>query len=168
MPKVQATRIALVCHGNIARSQILHHYLVEALCRRGLDVDVFSCGTAPKDTYPSAPELLAEVQAELHRRGLKVTVERTPWSEAAADQLSACDWVLAADHNRQADILARTGLVPNRVQLFYAFIGEGEKDFADTYDLALGRQDAERFARCFDELQRIAEQIAQRLARDRE
>lgn len=166
MPETQPKRIGLVCHGNIARSQILHHYLAEALSRRGLDIDVFSCGTAPEAEYPNAPQLLADVEAELHRRGLTVQVERTPWGEAAAEQLRACDWVLAADHKRRADILTRTNLDPNRVQLYYAFIGEGEKDFADTYDVNLGHQDTERFARCFDELQRIAEQIAERLADD--
>lgn len=166
MPNTQARRIGLVCHGNIARSQILHHCLEHALRRRGLDIDVFSCGTAPEAAYPNAPQLLAEVEDELHRRGLMVTVERTSWSETAAEQLRACDWVLAADRMRRADILTRTGLDPNRVQLFYAFIGGGDKDFTDTYEVALGRQDAERFARCFDELQRIAEQIAKRLAGD--
>lgn len=164
MPDTQPTRIALVCHGNIARSQILHHYLVDALRRRSMGVEVFSCGAASDQAYPNAPQLLAEVEDELHRRGLTVKVERTPWSEAAAEQLCGCDWVLTADRMRRADILTRTGLDPSRVQLFYAFIGEGAKDFTDTYDIALGRQDTERFARCFDELQRIAKQIADRLA----
>lgn len=74
--KNPGVKISTVCHGNIARSQVLHHYLVDQAQRAGLAVEVFSCGTAPVDAYPQADRLLAEVQGELNRRGLDARVRR--------------------------------------------------------------------------------------------
>ena len=40
-------RIGLVCHGNIARSQILHHYLQRTIKEENIEARIFSCGTIP-------------------------------------------------------------------------------------------------------------------------
>jgi len=59
------------------------------------------------------------------------------------------------------------GRVPDEaVYLFYEFIGEGSKDFVDTYDSAKGAQDAGRFEKCFDELERIARLVIRRIAQN--
>ena len=161
-----SVRISVVCHGNVLRSQVLHRYLERALSRRRFAAEVFSCGTAPADQYPHIDDLLAEVQEQLDVRGVDVRVERTPWSQAAAEVLTKSDVVLVADKERRAEVLARTGLDPARVYLFYEYIGEGSKDFVDTYDPDKGGQDQDRFARSFDELERIAELAAERLVKE--
>jgi protein-tyrosine-phosphatase len=69
-------KISVVCHGNIAGSQILHHYLVEYAKRASFPLAVFSCGTAPREAYPDADKLLAEVRTELERRGIASHVEQ--------------------------------------------------------------------------------------------
>lgn len=151
-------RICLVCHGNIARSQILHHYLAEHAHRAALAVDLFSCGTATRDTYPEADRLLADVQKELRRRGLNGLVKRNVLDGVALQYLAGADIVLVADRNRRREVISRLGdrAQSTKVCLFYEFIGEGRKDFVDTYDADRGAQDPQRFARCFDELERIA------------
>lgn len=70
-----------------------------------------------------------------------------------------------ADGARRQEILARLGvrIQSSKVVRFYEFIGEGAKDFVDTYDAAKGAQDPERFAHCFDELERIARVTIERL-----
>jgi protein-tyrosine phosphatase len=157
-------RIATICHGNIARSQVLEHYLRQALAGLGVEVDLFSCGTAPAEAYPDAAGLLRDVHEQLERRGLDVTVERTPWDAGVAEAVRVCDLVLAADAARRGDVLERTGMESARVQLFYEYIGEGSVDFVDTFDHARGRQDPARYARSFDELERIARLAAARIA----
>ena len=46
--------------------------------------------------------------------------------------------------------------------LFYEIIGDGPKDFVDTYDANKGAQDPDHLARCFEELERIAKQVVER------
>ncbi len=161
-----ALRIGVVCHENIARSQILHHYIEHYARARGLQLDVFSCGTGPEQTYIDVPARLSEVQDHLSARGLDVRVERTWWSDAASGRLQECDVILVAEEARRRDVLERLeGTVdPQAVMLFYEFIGEGPKDFVDTYDPDRGAQDPERFGRCFDELERIARLVVAHLA----
>lgn len=66
--------------------------------------------------------------------------------------------ILAADVDRKKELLSCFGdQVPaNKIMLFYEFIGEGQNDFVDTYDANKGKQDPERFADFFNELERIA------------
>ena len=156
-------RLSLVCHGNIGRSQILHHYLRKALSERGIPVELFSCGTAPQEAYPNDRPLLAEVQKELNRRAVPAVVERTVWGPQAEKIIGTSDVVLVADEARRLEVLQRTDISPSNVYLFYEFIGEEKKDFVDTFDPEKGRQDGERFMKCFDELQRIAERAAERI-----
>ena len=162
-PSSNTLRIAVICHGNIARSQTLHHYLTRELAQLQIPADIFSCGTATSQSYSQDKELLAEVQQNLTARGLDVIVERTCWSDQATQRVADSDIVLVADRNRRAEVLKRTGMPPERVHLFYEFIDEGPKDFTDTFDRKTGKQDPTRFAQCFDELQRIAELTADRI-----
>ena len=164
----QGMKISVICHGNIARSQILHHYLERYAQDAGTDVDVFSCGTASAETYPNAQQLLLEVQNMLRLRGLDVVARRNVLNNEALSRLSESDLVLVADEERRREVLSRmeefsrethTG----KVYLFYEYIGEGSKNFTDTYDPSLGAQDPARFNRCFDELERIARSVIHRI-----
>ncbi|MEZ5277167.1 MAG: hypothetical protein R3F07_12370 [Opitutaceae bacterium] len=160
-------KICLLCHGNIARSQILHHFLADHARKASLSLDLFSCGSAPVDAYPHAGRLLEEVKRELRRRGLNGTVERHVLDAETLQHLVDSDLILAADRERRQDLLSRFGdrIPAGKVMLFYEFIGEGRHDFTDTYDPETGAQDPERFAGCFDELERIAEKVIDRISR---
>jgi protein-tyrosine-phosphatase len=160
-------KISLICHGNIARSQILHHYLDDYADKASLDLDLFSCGTAPMEAYPDSDDLLADVQAELNRRGLNASVKRNVLDAEAQQHLTDSDVVLVADANRKQEVLSLlAGKIPTQsVMLFYEFIEEGPKDFVDTYDADRGAQDPARFAGCFDELERIAQLSVERIQR---
>lgn len=151
-------KISTVCHGNVARSQVLHHYLREFGDQASLDLDLFSCGTAPLDAFPGIDRMLAEVQTEMTRRGLRGTVVRNILDDVARQHLVDSDRVLVADRERRQELMVLLDgqLQPEKVLLFYEFIGEGKQDFVDTYDAEKGAQDPERFAGCFDELERIA------------
>jgi protein-tyrosine-phosphatase len=158
-------KVCTVCHGNIARSQILHHYLAKCAGARSLNIELFSCGTAPVDAYPDVDRLLDEVRSELRRRGLKGPVKRDILNGEALQHLAGSDLILAADTDRRQEILARLGdqADSTKVMLFYEFIGEGRCDFTDTYDTDKGAQDPERFSRCFDELERIAQAVIEQI-----
>ncbi|MCF7688535.1 MAG: hypothetical protein K9M98_02060 [Cephaloticoccus sp.] len=151
-------KLSFVCHGNIARSQILHSYVAHHAAKASLELDLFSCGTAAREFYPEADRLLSDVESELHQRGLQVSLKRAVMDEPALQHLLRSDFILVADEKRRQEVLVRLGASAQtqRVNLFYQFIGEGRKDFVDTYDADEGAQDQERFARCFDELERIA------------
>lgn len=157
-------KIGLVCHGNIARSQILHHYLVQYAQAAGWKLEVFSCGTASKEAYPEATQLLAQVQRELARRGVEGRVIRHVLDQNAIEQLKTANYILAADRAIRDDLWSVLKRAEDRdkVQLFYEFIGEGTRDFVDTYDPQIQGQDPARFAACFDELERIAGRMVER------
>lgn len=160
-------KISIVCHGNIARSQVLHHYLAEYADRASLNTDLFSFGTAPIDAYPDVDRLLADVQRALRKRGLKGFVKRNILDEEALQHLVDSDLILVADAERKQEILSRLGVQAQarKVMLFYEFIGEGQNDFIDTYDANKGAQDPERFAGCFNELERIAKLAVEQIQR---
>jgi protein-tyrosine-phosphatase len=159
-------KVSIICCGNIARSQALHHYLEREINNLGLKVDLFSCGTAPRQAYPDELKLCAEVQKELSDRGLKVHIRRTVWSAEAAEKIKASEIILAADTDRKRDILQRTGIDADRVHLFYEYADEGCKDFTDTFDEQLNKQDPELFGQCFSELERLAHLITKRITRE--
>ena len=154
-------KITIVCHGNIARSQVLHHYVEKFAAESGVDLDVYSCGTAPIDIYPNPEELLADVEEELSRRGLHAKVARNILDEETRKHLHRSDYILVADHKRKADLLGFLdgNEAVRRIRLFYEFIGEDAKDFVDTYDAEAGTQNTERYESCFDELERIARKV---------
>ncbi len=113
-------KISVICHGNIARSQILHHYLNDHADKASLSIDLFSCGTAPLDAYPDADRLLADVQSELRRRGLKEFVKRNILDKEARQHLVDSDLILVADRKRRQEILSRLGeqILVQKVMLF--------------------------------------------------
>ena len=162
--------VSVICHGNVARSQVLQHYLAEYAKRNSLDIDLFSCGTAPIDAYPNVDLLLAEVEDELRRRGLNGPVRRDILDDKALQRLTRSDLILVADKARRQEVLDRLGdrAKAKDVKLFYEFIGEGERDFVDTYDASKGAQDPERFTGCFNELERIAKLAIEQLRRESE
>ena len=156
-------KFSLVCHGNIARSQVLHHYLNKYALAAGLELEVFSCGTAPEEAYPNAAELLEQVQNELQKRGIEGKVQRTVLDAVARAELKSSDIILVADKTIKEDVEKIIGeyLEPQKIVLFYEYIGAGKKDFVDTYDAETKAQDVARFAHCFAALECIAEQVVQ-------
>ena len=156
-------QVYVVCHGNIARSQVMSVYLVRRLAEMKAEVTVASCGIASQDAYSNEAQLLAEVQQALKQRGVHDRLERTWWSKATADGILCSDLVLAADSSIKEAIIDRTDISPSRVCLFYEYIGEEPRDFVDTYDHQRGKQDEKRFSELFDELERIAGLAAARI-----
>ena len=156
-------KITLVCHGNIARSQVLHHYIAKCASEDGISLDVFSCGVAPWKAYPNAEGLLEEVRRELQRRGVEGRVARNVLDAAAVAELATSDVILAADRAVRDEVLKVLTREEDRerVSLFYEYIGEGTVDFVDTYDRDANAQDPARFGGCFDELERIAKKVVQ-------
>lgn len=161
-------KVSIICHGNIARSQILHQYLAEYAGKDSFDIDLFSCGTAPIDAYAEVESLLSDVQNELTKRGLKGIVKRDILDEKAEQHLADSYFILVADNDRKQEVLSRLGdkIKEEKIMLFYEFIGEGKNDFIDTYDANIGAQDPERFSRCFDELERVAGLVFERIKRE--
>ena len=160
-------RIAIICFGNIARSQILAAYLEHYAARLDLSklIEIRSCGTVEQlGCFGNEAARLHEVQERLRERGLNCMLERTLWADDVANWVASCDLILIADEARRCDVVGRLGeAVSARAALFYEFIDEGTKDFTDTFDFATGEQDAERFDRCFDELERIAVRTLEKL-----
>lgn len=159
-------QIGLVCYGNIARSQVLGIYLIKFLNEAGINtIRVYSVGTAPYETYPTTPQLIKEVEEKLKERGVNIKPRRNHWTEESKKQLEFSDIILVADENRKKDVIDRLGdrIPRNNIYTFYQFIGEGEKDFEDSYDYEKGRQDPVKFSKIFDELERIAKKAADKI-----
>lgn len=149
-------QIGVVCYGNIARSQVLGIYLKKFLNEAGLGrIEVYSIGTALYDEFPNTPSLISEVEEKLKERGVNIKPKRNHWTEEGKEKLCLSNIILVADENRKKDIVDRLGdKIP--IYRFYEFIGEGEKNFEDTYDYEKRRQDPVKFEGLFNELERIA------------
>jgi len=156
-------KICVICHGNIARSQVLHHYIEKSASEATLTLDVFSCGTAPLEAYSNVEILLTEVQMALNKRGIKVKVIRNILDDNAKKELEKANIILVADHSIKNEVLRvlKQEKKRKKVSLFYEYIGEGTIDFIDTYDRKNNCQDPTRFTECFDELERIAKKTVQ-------
>jgi len=162
-------QISVVCYGNIARSQILGIYLNEFLKIAGFnDIEVYSAGTAPYETYPETPRLIKEVEDKLREIGINAKPERTPWSDEVRKKLELSDIILVADEERKKEVIERLddNIPKYSIYTFYEFIDEGEKDFEDTYDYEKRCQDPLKFERSFNELGRIARKIVVKLQHD--
>ncbi len=153
-------KIAAICHGNILRSQVLDLFLKYQSQRSSLDLDVYSAGIAPEEFYPHTKQLLAEIECELKRRGVFLSPERKIWNLETERKVLESNVIIAADEETRKTVLE---LLKNKehppVYTFYGFIGEGEKDFKDTYDRSTRRQDPVLFKNAFDELWRISSKI---------
>lgn len=152
--------IEVVCHGNIARSQVFAHYLdaFARACR--IPLAIRSCGVAEEAAYSHWPELVAETE----RRLAAVTppgvppprIERDWWSPPVAARVPEATLILAADASIQSALVAKLGPAAPPVLLFYEFSGDGTRDFVDTFDPSTGGQDPERYSNCFDTLEGMA------------
>lgn len=158
-------QIGLVCYGNIARSQVLGIYLKKILNEKGItNVRIYSVGTAPYGKYPNTPELIKEVEEKLKERKIYAKPKRNCWSGEAEIELKKSDVILAADKERKMEVISRLRNFPQEsVYTFYGFINEGSKSFEDTYDYKKNCQDPVKFEKLFDELERIAKKIVDRL-----
>ena len=93
--------VAVVCLGNIARSQVFAHFL-EAKARASfLPLRVSSCGTAAEQDFPHWRELVAETERRLALRtppGVSPPqLQRNWWGSAVVEQLMGSALILAAD-----------------------------------------------------------------------
>jgi len=151
--------IVVVCHGNILRSQVLEKYLKHYSEMNSVKLKLYSAGIAEWEAYENTEDLLQEVEKELNKRGLLVTLKRNIWNKEVEKQILDADFVLAADADIKTVILSRMegSFSKEKVYTYYEFIDEGEKSFQDTYDHILKRQDPVRFEASFNELARIAE-----------
>ena len=155
----------IICYGNILRSQVLEQYIRYYVGQRGIELDLYSAGIAAYEQYPNTPQLMEEVYRELRKRIVTDSLHRKPWSEEAEKKIIVADVVLVADAQVKAEVFNRMGdrIDKEKVHTFYEMISEGEKDFPDTYDYELNRQDPIRFRDAFDELDRIAKKILEEI-----
>ena len=159
-------QISVICYGNIARSQILGIYLNKFLKEVGIkNIEVYSAGTAPYEAYPDTPIRMREVEKKLIDRGVNVKPKRNYWTEEVRKKLESSDIILVADEARKKDILDRLGnkIPKDTIYKFYEFIDREDKDFEDTYDYEKRCQDPIRFEKCFEELERIARKIVDKI-----
>jgi protein-tyrosine-phosphatase len=161
--------LAVVCHGNIARSQVFSHCLDARARACQIPLHVSSCGVAEEGEYPHWPELIAETERRLAAAtppGLPPPrVTRDWWSEAVAARLLDATLILAADAAIRSELVAKLGPTAPPVLLYHEFSGDGPLDFVDTYDPATGGQDPERYSRCFVTLEDMAAQAIADLER---
>jgi protein-tyrosine-phosphatase len=161
-PQQTPASVEVVCHGNIARSQVFAHFLDANARASLLPLQVRSCGVASEDDYIEWPELVAETERRLRLvtpPGVAAPeLTRDWWSTDVEQRLRQCTLVLAADTQVHQEVLGRLGPFSPPVCLFYQICGEGEKDFVDTYDHESreGGQNPERYDQCFVELERMA------------
>ncbi|HOP11117.1 MAG TPA: hypothetical protein PK629_06475 [Oscillospiraceae bacterium] len=155
----------IICYGNILRSQVLEQYMRYYTERQGIKLELYSVGIAAYEQYPDTPQLMEEVYRELRKRIETDPLRRNPWSEEAEKKITGADVVLVADAQVKEEVFKRMGgrIDREKVYTFYEMISEGEKDFPDTYDYELNRQDPVRFRDAFDELGRIAKKILEGL-----
>ena len=159
-------QIGLVCYGNIARSQVLGIYLRKFLDEEGIsNVRVYSVGTAPYEKYPNTQELIKEVEEKLKERKIYVKPKRNCWSIEAERELRKSEVILAANKKIKKEVMSRLkNKFPEKsIYTFYEFVGEGKKDFKDTYDYQKQRQDPVKFEILFDELEKIARKIINKI-----
>tara|TARA_B100001079_G_scaffold124609_1_gene106751 strand:- start:534 stop:1046 length:513 start_codon:yes stop_codon:yes gene_type:complete len=98
--------VMMVCLGNICRSPTAHGLLRQRLAEAGLTdaVDVASSGIGTWH-IGSAPD--ARAQAEAAARGIDIADLRARKIEP--EDLDRFDYVIAMDHDNQADLLALAG-----------------------------------------------------------
>lgn len=159
--------VGVVCHANILRSQVLAAYLrfyADRFDCRYRVIDAGVCRASNRD-IPSPDAELERVEARLRERGLEVRLSRSPWSDHVAHRLSGCVLILAADGRVRQALTSRLPTPHPPVYGFYELIGEGDRDYRDTYDYERQVQRPQDFERSFDELQRIAQTAAPILAR---
>ncbi len=156
--KTKVQSWALICYGNILRSQVLEQYLRHYSKQINTKIKFYSAGIAKQEEFPNTKELLKEVHQELQEREILSSLKRNPWSKEVEQSLVTADIILVADNEIKRKVLDRMNsrITKEKVHTFYEIISEGEIDFQDTYDYIKKKQDPKRFKDAFDELDRIA------------
>lgn len=151
----------VICYGNILRSQVLEQYLRHYIKIHGIDLNINSAGVAHPNEFPDTEVLLSEIAEELDSRSIEHDLERTPWGLEVEKHIIGTDKIICADNNVKSTVIDRmNGKIDHaKISTFYESINEGETDFEDTYDYENKRQDPIRFAKAFDELERIAKKM---------
>jgi protein-tyrosine-phosphatase len=159
--------VGVVCHANILRSQVLAVYLRAYSRRYGCEYRVLDAGVCRRASREiSRPDVeLARVEERLRQRGLRVRLVQSTWNDEVCHELSSCALILAADDHVKKALNCRLPVPRPAVYGFYELIGEGDRDYRDTYDYERRAQRPNDFERSFDELQRIARVAAPVLAR---
>ena len=128
--------VAVVCHGNIARSQVFAHFLDARARACQVPLAVSSCGVAEEAAYAGWEALLAETERRLvaatppSRPAPQLT--RNYWTPQVAEQLRGAKVILAADASIKADLNAKLGAAAPPILLFYELSKGVTKDFVDT------------------------------------
>jgi protein-tyrosine-phosphatase len=150
--------VGVVCYANILRSQVLAAYLRVYAARFDCQYRVIDAGvcSVPSRDIPRPDVELERVEGRLRRRGLAVRLVQSTWSDDVAYQLSDCVLILAADGQVRRALASRLPSPQPALYGFYEFIGEGDRDYQDTYDYERQLQRPLDFERSFDELKRIA------------
>eukprot|EP01050_Picozoa_sp_SAG11_P018340 SAG11_NODE_2755_length_3007_cov_4.405777_1_plen_283_part_00 len=164
-------KVEVVCHGNIARSQVFAHFLERWAHARQVPLVVGSCGVAEEDAYGGWRALIDETERRLGAAtppGLPLPqLTRDYWTPAVASRLRDATLILAADSSIEQELLRllekTSRLDPPPIRLFREFCGDGRVDFIDTYDRNKGAQDAARYDNCFVELEFMAEVAIRRI-----
>ncbi len=155
--------IEVVCHGNIARSQVFAHCLDAHARACRIPLAVSSCGVAEEAAYPHWPGLVAETEhrlAAVTPPGVPPPkIERDWWSPSVAARLLQSTLILAADASIRSELGTKLGPAAPPVLLFYEVSGGGTRDFVDTFDSTTGAQDPERYNNCFATLESMAAQV---------
>ena len=166
MSEVRPVTVGVVCYGNILRSQVLASYLRAGMTAHNCNFQVFDAGICenPEIEFRNARQALTEVEMQLHERGLVVRLHQTTWSLQVARQLSDCSLILAADLHVRNILNQRLPDPHPPIYGFYELIGEGNREFQDTYDYEQQAQRRDTFEQSFDELARVAGHLMDILA----
>ena len=155
--------IEVVCHGNIARSQVFAHCLDAHARACRIPLAISSCGVAEEAAYPHWPDLVAETERRLAAAtplGIPPPqIERDWWGPPVIGRLLESTLILAADASIRSELVAKLGPAAPPVLLFYEVSGGGTRDFVDTFDRTTGAQDPERYNNCFVALESMAAQV---------
>lgn len=147
LPRMMATNILFVCHGNICRSPMAEFIMKHIVEERGLSDQFYieSCATSTEelgcDIYPPAKRELTERGISFERRGAR---------QMRAWDYERFDYIIAMDHQNLRNLRYFVGDDPKKkVSLMMSHAGEdrGVEDPWYTGD----------FSRTFDELYRACE-----------
>lgn len=162
MSEFRPATVGVVCYGNILRSQVLASYLRAGITAQNCKYEVFDAGVCehPEIEFRDARQTLDEVEERLQERGLTLRLYQKTWSTQVAFQLLNCALILAADLQVRDILNQRLPAAHPPIYGFYELLGEGEREFQDTYDYERQAQHKETFDKSFDELERLAARLS--------
>ena len=148
-------RILFVCTGNICRSAMAEHLLRHWSGKRGLGLEVRSCGTAAESWY----EVPDHARALLTAEGVPPFTHRP--SLLTREQLGWADIVLVMTHGHHEHVIDLYPEFTRRTRLLREHAGFGELDVDDP----MGRT-REVFASCLGVIKESLEALIPREFRD--